>query len=125
MATAILHRSKWEATCANAESCDKITYLDKHSSMKDETNVPEYNNLGDSLYPERSRLMNCLNPQTMMLLKDDAAERSSKWILDSGANVCIANDKAWFSDSRKLHTPLELQITVACISKELEPYFSS
>lgn len=45
--------------------------------------------------------MNCLNPQTMMLLKDDAAERSSSWILDSGANVCITNDKACFSEFRK------------------------
>ena len=37
-----------------------------------------------------------------MLLKDDAAERSSKWILDSGANVCIANNKAWFSEFQKI-----------------------
>lgn len=101
VATAILDRSTWEATCANAKLCDKITNLDNHSSMRDDINVPEYNNVGDSLHPGRSRLMNCLNPQTMMLLKDDAAERSSSWILDSGANVCIANDKAWFSEFRK------------------------
>ncbi|KAL6240319.1 hypothetical protein RBB50_012757, partial [Rhinocladiella similis] len=97
VATAILHRSKWEAKCANGGSSDKITNLDKHTSMKDESNVPKYNNSGDSLYPRRPRLMDGLNPQTMMLLKDDAVERSSKWIVDSGANVCIANDKAWFS----------------------------
>jgi hypothetical protein len=33
--------------------------------------------------------------------------------------------KHGFLNSRKLHTLLELQITVACISKELELYFSS
>jgi hypothetical protein len=102
VATAILHRSKWEATCANAGSSDKIMNLDKYFSMKDETNVSEYNNPGDSLYPGRLRLMDGLNPQTMMLLKDDAVERSSKWIVDSGANVCIANDKAWFSEFQKI-----------------------
>ena len=99
VATAILHHSKWEATCANA---DKITDPDKYATMKDETTVPEYNGPGDSLCPERPRLMDSLNPQTMMLLKDDAVERSSKWIVDSGANVCIANDKAWFSEFQKI-----------------------
>lgn len=102
VATAILHRNKWEATCANAASCGKITNLDKNNFMKNETNVPEYDNLSDSLYPGRSRLMDDLNPQTMMLLKDDAVERSSKWIVDSGANVCIANDKSWFSEFQKI-----------------------
>ncbi|EJP62031.1 pol polyprotein [Beauveria bassiana ARSEF 2860] len=38
----------------------------------------------------------------MMLLKDEALERSHRWIVDSGANVCIANDKAWFSEFQKI-----------------------
>jgi hypothetical protein len=37
VATTILHRSKWEATCANAGSSDKTTNLEKHTSMKEET----------------------------------------------------------------------------------------
>lgn len=102
VATAVFNRSKWEATCANVESSDKITHPDKHTSMKNETNVPDYNRPGDSLYPRRPRLIDGLNPQTMMLLKDDAVERSSMWIVDSGANVCIANDKAWFSEFQKI-----------------------
>ena len=102
VATAILHHSKWEAACENVKSSDKMTHLDKHTFVMDETNVPDYNRPGDFLYPRRPRLIDGLNPQTMMLLKHDAVERSSKWIVDSGANVCIANDKAWFSEFQKI-----------------------
>ena len=64
--------------------------------------MSENNNIGDYLNSGESRLTNSFNPQIMMLLKDDAVERSSKWIIDSGANVCIANDKAWFSEFQKV-----------------------
>ena len=102
VATAILQRSEWEATCANAKSSSNTANLNKGISLKDETNVPEHESPGDPLCLGRPRLIDGLNPQTMMLLKDDAVERSSKWIVDSGANVCIANDKAWFSEFQKI-----------------------
>jgi hypothetical protein len=102
VATALLHRSDWEATCSNARSSDKTMNLDKYTTMRDKITIQGYDNTGNSLYLGQPRLTDALNPQTMMLLKDDAVERSSKWIVDSGANVCIANDKAWFSEFQKV-----------------------
>jgi hypothetical protein len=102
VATTIVHYSEWEAECANARSNNKTTNLGKQSPTEDETNLPDHNDSGDALYSEKPRRMDNLNPQTMMLLKDDVVERSSKWIVDSGANVCIANDKAWFSEFQKM-----------------------
>lgn len=102
VATTIVRPSEWEAECANARSNDTVTNLGKQPSTKDETKVPNYSDPCDALYSERPRLMDGLSPQTMMLLKDDAVERSSKWIVDLGANVCIANDKAWFSEFQKM-----------------------
>jgi len=51
VAAAILRRGEWEATWANAGSSDKITKLDKHTTIKDEITIQEYDNpLGASFY---------------------------------------------------------------------------
>jgi len=95
VATVTVHRDEWEAACASA--CSLPTQQDNTSD--DKTDLSEHaltGNGSDSLESNVSR------PQTMMLLKDETTERSSKWIIDSGASICIANDKSWFSDFQKM-----------------------
>ena len=37
-----------------------------------------------------------ISPQTMMLIEENDVPNNT-WIMDSGANQCIANDKSWFT----------------------------
>lgn len=46
--------------------------------------------------------------QIMMILSEPGKPNDA-WIVNSGANICIANDKSWFSDFR----PLTYQIGTA------------
>lgn len=101
VATDTLQRDQWEMTCAKTGSSDKTTNFEK-ASIEGKKPTLERKDPDQSLSLEGSQFMNVLSPQTMMLLKDEALERSHKWIVDSGANVCIANDKAWFSDFQKI-----------------------
>jgi hypothetical protein len=101
VATVTLQRDQWERTCAKTGSNDKTMNLEINPPIEGE-NTLERKIPDNFLPPEGSQFMNRLSPQTMMLLKDEALERSPNWIVDSGANVCIANDKAWFSEFQKI-----------------------
>ncbi|KAM3559037.1 hypothetical protein ARSEF4850_004308 [Beauveria asiatica] len=101
VATVTLQRDQWEKACEKTGSSDKTTTSGK-TPIGRKGNTLEHKNPDDSLSLKGSQFKNVLSPQTMMLLKDEALERSHRWIVDSGANVCIANDKAWFSEFQKI-----------------------
>jgi len=95
VATITAHRDEWEAACASARAMS----IQRNGKPDDKTTLSKHALTGSGNDPLES---NASHPQIMMLLKDETAERSSKWIVDSGANICIANDKSWFSDLQKV-----------------------
>ncbi|KAG9511488.1 hypothetical protein KCV07_g10138, partial [Aureobasidium melanogenum] len=44
-------------------------------------------------------------PRALMMIKDMEVD-SDRWILDSGANICIVNDKKWFTHYRSFSYPI-------------------
>ncbi|OAQ57917.1 integrase core domain-containing protein [Pochonia chlamydosporia 170] len=101
VATVALQRDQWETTCAKIGPSERTTNVEKPSTEGIEFAL-ERKNPESPLSLGAPQLLNVLSPRTMMLLKDEALEPSHKWIVDSGANVCIANDKSWFSEFQKI-----------------------